>query len=719
MNKSLILIFVLLIPGLMLAQFTVISTVPVNLSKNVPLYTTISITFSEALDTVAMNDKSEGTWFSNIDSIASYGYSTDQKTSYVNVVLKPNTNYFLAFTFAKAKSGAIMTTPHVYYFTTGADFSPYSVSGTISPGTMNISPEGSVVALSKIDFMNTDIDGTPPFGGWANVNSNGTFTVPYVTNGKYWPLVAKDVNGDGMINPGSDGDLIVMGDSIIVNNASVSGLAMTFFSIMSVQPANLATNVPLNTTFSITFSEPVDTVALNENGDNWFTNLDSMVSYGYSKDLKTAWSTHVLKPNKTYFVAFSYIKARSGAVITKPHVYYFTTGSALEPASVSGTVSSGSTGVSPEGAVVGLSKIDFMNQNTEGPPPFGGWSNVNANGTFTIPYVANGTYWPLAIKDVDHDGQYKPEQGVDVMAVGDSIVVNNGSISGVSLTFFALTPKTFHQVYQTAESLAAAKLPVDRSLRKISAWDVDSLGRASSWEFAYTINGNTTGKIVRVGTMDNSVENMDPNYFQWVSTMKPLTGYQLAASSATVIANTEAAGGKQVRWKQIPDAWEFRIELSMSDQKNGWFNPFGIDTSKIYWAAAYAYNYQISENQGQWMGGKLFLCDLTTGVVLKTQDIYMGVDRKPILPTENTLSQNYPNPFNPTTTISFSIPSAGVTSLKVFDLLGREVAILVNEKKDAGQYSVQWDASARASGIYFYTLQAGTFRETKRMLLIK
>ncbi len=89
------------------------------------------------------------------------------------------------------------------------------------------------------------------------------------------------------------------------------------------------------------------------------------------------------------------------------------------------------------------------------------------------------------------------------------------------------------------------------------------------------------------------------------------------------------------------------------------------------------------------------------------------------VPTEFVLSQNYPNPFNPTTNVEFGIRDACHVTLHVFDLLGREVAILVNEKKDAGRYSVQWDATRMASGVSFYTLQAGEYRDSKRLMLLK
>jgi PKD repeat protein len=83
------------------------------------------------------------------------------------------------------------------------------------------------------------------------------------------------------------------------------------------------------------------------------------------------------------------------------------------------------------------------------------------------------------------------------------------------------------------------------------------------------------------------------------------------------------------------------------------------------------------------------------------------------------LSQNYPNPFNPSTRISYSIPKTGYVSLKVYDILGREVATLVNGYQQANQYSVNFDASKLASGIYLYKLKAGDFVQTKKMILMK
>jgi hypothetical protein len=89
------------------------------------------------------------------------------------------------------------------------------------------------------------------------------------------------------------------------------------------------------------------------------------------------------------------------------------------------------------------------------------------------------------------------------------------------------------------------------------------------------------------------------------------------------------------------------------------------------------------------------------------------------VPSQSVLEQNYPNPFNPSTKIQFSIDNRQLAIVKVIDMLGREVATLVNEVKEPGTYTVEFRASSLASGVYFYRLQAGTYVETKKLLLLR
>ena len=83
------------------------------------------------------------------------------------------------------------------------------------------------------------------------------------------------------------------------------------------------------------------------------------------------------------------------------------------------------------------------------------------------------------------------------------------------------------------------------------------------------------------------------------------------------------------------------------------------------------------------------------------------------------LYQNYPNPFNPRTKLKYQIPELRFVTLTVYDILGNEIETLINEEKASGTYQIEFDASALTSGIYFYKLQAGSFVETKKMVLMK
>jgi flagellar hook assembly protein FlgD len=90
-----------------------------------------------------------------------------------------------------------------------------------------------------------------------------------------------------------------------------------------------------------------------------------------------------------------------------------------------------------------------------------------------------------------------------------------------------------------------------------------------------------------------------------------------------------------------------------------------------------------------------------------------------LIPKEFDLKQNYPNPFNPSTTIEYTIPENSRVTLKIYDILGKEVATLVNKEQNTGTYIVVWNAQSVSSGIYFYRINAGNYTDTKRMILEK
>ncbi len=113
------------------------------------------------------------------------------------------------------------------------------------------------------------------------------------------------------------------------------------------------------------------------------------------------------------------------------------------------------------------------------------------------------------------------------------------------------------------------------------------------------------------------------------------------------------------------------------------------------------------------VGTKMFIDDLAWG---SATDI---TDKGNQIPDKFSLEQNYPNPFNPSTKIHWQSPISGQQSLKIYNVLGDEVATLVDEYKPAGNYEIEFNASHLSSGIYFYKLEAEDFTETKKMILLK
>lgn len=125
------------------------------------------------------------------------------------------------------------------------------------------------------------------------------------------------------------------------------------------------------------------------------------------------------------------------------------------------------------------------------------------------------------------------------------------------------------------------------------------------------------------------------------------------------------------------------------------------------------------------LGYLVFVQDAQTKSVYQSEYVTYNtllttsIDNDGEIPTEFSLAQNFPNPFNPNTKISWQSPIAGHQTLKVYNLLGKEVATLVNEFREAGKFEITFDSGNLASGVYFYKLQSGSFVETKKMILLK
>ncbi|MGE5436219.1 MAG: YCF48-related protein, partial [Syntrophothermus sp.] len=153
------------------------------------------------------------------------------------------------------------------------------------------------------------------------------------------------------------------------------------------------------------------------------------------------------------------------------------------------------------------------------------------------------------------------------------------------------------------------------------------------------------------------------------------------------------------------DGESFYYIIKSTDQGNSWISLRGDD----------AINYYTSFFIGKNLGWKAN----SHGEIFKYTDEVTTSTKNENLISHYSLSQNYPNPFNPNTTIRYSIPKQNFVSLKIYDVLGNEVAQIVNEEKPAGKYEVSFNASGLSSGVYFYRINSGEFSQVKKLLLLK
>jgi hypothetical protein len=144
------------------------------------------------------------------------------------------------------------------------------------------------------------------------------------------------------------------------------------------------------------------------------------------------------------------------------------------------------------------------------------------------------------------------------------------------------------------------------------------------------------------------------------------------------------------------------------------------DSSVTLTEAQAAYNYfMVEEDRSLGVHNPRFAFGVMKASIEALGGVVAVEYPKDNMPTDFVLSQNYPNPFNPTTSIQYQIPTGSKVKIVVYDVLGKQVSVLVNEYQNAGTYTTNFDASKLASGIYLYRMEAGNFVKVNKMLLLK
>ncbi len=284
---------------------------------------------------------------------------------------------------------------------------------------------------------------------------------------------------------------------------------------------------------------------------------------------------------------------------------------------------------------------------------------------------------------------------------------------------FSLRPVTAKEKLNLVDSLARgyasdAKL-MYMFLADYSASEVfgDTLIDGKGLLLSYGYNSQTKGKF-SVHYLFGSAVVDTSGWLLPFELNKPLTDIASYFDSPEILQRAELNGGLAFRRDSLDNLESVTLYLGQVP-----IPEFSIDTSQIYWAVDYT-GTKI-EGGALIRKEKLFFFNPATGALVGTTTVLTNVSRDETvgIPSTFALHQNYPNPFNPSTTISYDLPVRARVKLVIYNLLGQEVATLVNGEQEPGRYNVKFDASGLPSGIYFYRLEAGKFVDVKKMILVK
>lgn len=197
---------------------------------------------------------------------------------------------------------------------------------------------------------------------------------------------------------------------------------------------------------------------------------------------------------------------------------------------------------------------------------------------------------------------------------------------------------------------------------------------------------------------------------QDLTNVTQITTWQPSNITTSIVHNIETYGDTAVIAHYTAGVRVLNISNPAQPVEIAWYDTYPANNNNVYQGCWGVYKFP---------SGKIIASDMNTGLFVLKIGNSVGVNENNNFVSDFHLEQNYPNPFNPVTNLEFGIPKREFVTLKVYDLVGKEIATLVNEKMEQGKYTIKFDASDYPSGVYFYKLSAGDFSDTKRMTLLK
>ncbi|HEY3293987.1 MAG TPA: T9SS type A sorting domain-containing protein [bacterium] len=492
--------------------------------------------------------------------------------------------------------------------------------------------------------------------------------------------------------------------------ALLATAALGQMTVVSSVPENGAVGVATASTVSFTFSEPLDTS--RHIGDEGlcvsFLAHDpqdsmSLAGVSYSADLRTMSLDLVHTANTDFLWLVELAWSATGDLLSMPYPLCYTTAASLGEFAVSGAVSMEGGG-SPVGAVMGLMDVS----------PFGEHGTLLAGtvistvgGSYTASFVRPGTYYPISALDGNHDGSMDGEMDLigyydpDHTGTPQAITVTDASLPSVDMVLMHLNHWiTAHESLDTVRAMAA-EFGSDFQLMTIRS-NSDSVGidgRARGWSYIFFSPERQRCLSLNVESGRISPDTAQNNQFPPNMLTLPLD----YLDSDTIMAIAEENGGAEIRTQHNIQ------QISLMAGNLQWFLP--QNPNAIVWVAEYSWHAQDS----LWESWRVAL-DIHTGEVV----VPNAVRPAPAVTAEGfALLPNFPNPFNPSTTVPFVLPKSAHVDLKVYDVVGREVATLVNGTLPAGAHSARFEANHLPNGIYFCRLHAGPQMLTRKVLLLK